>query len=1162
MLETEIVNRALKRAKTWQDHIVISKERDERDFELLMSKLFEDPQNKLFLIELLDQSFRSNDPKRIANQLEYLFKKYEKCDFFPFIESVLLVVFKRIGLHLPHISIPLFIKFLREDVNHVVIKGENEYLMAHIRERKREGTMVNLNFIGESVLGEEEARYRLNHYKEALLNPDITYLSIKISTIFSQIEPLAHAWSVDEITKRITEIYEVATASTPHKFVNLDMEEYRDLRLSIDAFKQTLSQPQFQNYHAGIVLQSYLPDSYALLQELITWAQERVKRGGAPIKVRLVKGANEQMEASEASLRGWENVVYTNKVESDANYKKMMLLLLDPSVNGAVKVGIASHNLFEQAFAYELAKESALENDYSAEMLEGMSMAAYRTLQAEGVDVILYAPVATKESFTNAIAYLVRRFDENTAEENFLRHTFDLHTDSKVWQRLEKGFLDSIKLMDSVKATPYRVQDRTLLSTKTTDNNVFENEADTDFKLPKNQEWAEKIVQKFSQDSQENRIDIDVGSPDDVTLRKEVFDKSKLPNAPIVGSYPVMSGDFVNSCVQVAKEDSDAWAQKSLLEIEEILLNVAQEFVKRRGDLIGVAATELGKTFNESDVEVSEAIDFLRFYPYTLRKLYEIEGFSSTPKGAGVVISPWNFPIAIPVGGIVAALASQNCVILKPASSAMLCAQILCECFWAAGVSKRTLQLLPTSGEIIGKVLIPHRDIDFVIFTGSEETAYRMNRTNPKLQISAETGGKDATIVTDMADKDLAIFNVVKSAFSNSGQKCSATSLLVLEAALFDDAEFKERLVDAATSLSIGSPWELQNRLSLMANKPSQKVEHALHNLEESESWALEPQFIDNNPYMMSPGIRWGTMKGDFCHHNELFAPILSVLRAENLDEAIEIVNDTGYGLTSGIESLDEREQERWREKIFAGNLYINRSTTGAIVQRQPFGGWGKSSFGSGLKAGGLSYISQFVDITISQHSIPKSANTWGDTLKEVPLSNESFALVQNFEYWNEHFFKQENDYANIRGESNVCRFVPIKNILLVLLASDTKEMVIASIMAARIVGVSMQIGYMQKSDVSDFIEQHQELLLGENCTIKEMKKEDILAECHTFSRLRFLSKMDIDNDLYTLKAQENLSFADAKFCVLGRIELLHYYHEQSISTQYHRYGNLGSYSI
>ena len=1137
-------------AASWQSEIERSREASEEKFHEIMKRMLKNPMNKIFLIELLDQSFRTHDSKRIANQLEYIFSKYEDTDIFTDFEQLLVWSFRHLGIYAPDISVALFIKYLRQDISDIVIKGEDYSLNKHLKRRGEEHTRVNINIIGEMVLGEKEAEARIQKYIKALQNPHIDYISIKISTIFSQIVPVAHEWSVNEISSRLERIYSVAMQNKfihkdkeEYKFVNLDMEEYRDINITMDAFMHTLSKEKFYSLEAGIVLQAYLPDTLQNVKKLVAWAKKRVKNGGAPIKIRLVKGANQEMELTEASLRNWPCVTYQNKAQSDANFKILMDYLIDKEVAPYVHVGIASHNLFDHALAMLLARKRGVEAYCSAEMLEGMSETAYHVLKKEGLNVILYAPIATKETFTNAIAYLVRRFDENTAEQNFLRHSFGLSVDSPAWETLLKSYDDSIEVLPQIALTPFRVQDRNkelLQAEIDIEKYIFQNESDTDFALSQNIRWAEAISEKWKNISKNGGFNASAVVGGEFVSSEEnidVLDKSQYPEKVIVGSYTKASKTDLLTAVSIAKADNDGWRRLSLSERQKVLMDVAQEFRKSRADLIGVAAAEVGKVFSETDVEVSEAIDFLNFYPYSTRKLESLDGVKAEAKGVGLVVSPWNFPIAIPTGGIAAALAAGNTVILKPSSDAVLCAYRLCQCFWDAGVSKNTLQFVPCSGEKAGKHLVTNSDVDFVIFTGGETTAAQMIKSRPDIHLSAETGGKDATIVTALSDHDQAVKNVIASAFNNSGQKCSATSLLVLEREVYEDENFKAMVIDAASSLRVGSVWELQNRIGSLVNLPSGNLEKALANLDEGEEWALEPSYADNNPYMLKPSIRWGTSRGDFCHMNELFGPVLSVVYAEDLEDAIEIVNATGYGLTSGLESLDEREQKIFKEKLLAGNLYINRMTTGAIVIRQPFGGMGKSAIGSGKKAGGFNYISQFMNLR---------------------FENRNSQIKKDFTYWFENHFNKEHDYSNIRGESNIIRYIGVKSVLLRFEENDILEEMLGSISAAKIVGAKVYVSIPQnpKSKALMYLQEKQSSLLDEGDSLSLEDEIALVKTMQKVQRIRFLQPPNIA--IYKAVAQYALYIETEPFIAHGRIELMHYFIEQSISDSYHRYGNLG----
>ncbi len=1172
-------------AYQWQKKIQVSRKDKEEHFHDMMTKMLKNPMNKIFLIELLDQSFRSNNGDRVADQLEHIFAKYKNTDFFSQFEQILIWLFRDVGIYVSSISIPLFIKYLRNDISSIVIKGEDPVLAKHLKVRRSEGTRVNINVIGEIVLSKEESQERVDKYIKLLKNLEVDYLSIKISNLFSQIVPHAHENNIVKISEQLGNIYRAAMKNTytdkdgtvKHKFVNLDMEEYRDIEITIDTFKNTLEQEEFKNYHAGIVIQNYLPDAMIYIRDLAAWAKVRVDNGGTPIKIRIVKGANQEMELTEASLRGWDNVTYSSKAESDANFKIAMDFLLDAEVAPYVHTGVASHNLFDQALAMLLAKERGTEEYCSAEMLEGMSEAAYEVLKKEGLNVILYAPIATKETFTNAIAYLVRRFDENTSDQNFLRHSFGLEVDTPAWNTLIKSYDDSIALIPTVYQKPYRTQDRNQEIIKIDidpKQYQFENESDTDFVLAANRKWAEDIRDKWQNIGEIGGFNAYPVVGGRIVQRDEdiinIIDKSQYHEKKLAGYYVQANEDDMRVAIATAKEDPDAWRKLHYLERQKILMDVAHELKLARGDLIGVAAAEVGKVFTETDVEVSEAIDFVNFYPYSVAKMSGLTGVEASAKGVGLVISPWNFPIAIPVGGIAASLAAGNTVILKPAKDSILCGYRLCQCFWDAGVSKNTLQFLPALGSEIGRYVIPSKDIDFIIFTGGEDTAYSIIKSRPDVSLNAETGGKDATIVTALADRDQAIKNVLVSAFNNSGQKCSATSLLVLEKELYEDEVFKKTLKDAVKSLQTGSVWDFSNRIGTLSNVPAGKLKKSLSYLDDDEEWLVSPRYEDKgNPYMLTPSVRWGTKNNDFCHMNELFGPVLSVMRAENLDHAIELVNATGYGLTSGIETLDKREQDYWKDNILAGNLYINRGTTGAIVIRQPFGGMRKSAIGSGKKAGGFNYVSQFMNIDYKETNLYESCSTqfiyqMRSLLTRDTVFNDECELslrhICHFTHWHEVEFLKEHDYSHIRGESNNIRYLPVESVLLRVEENDALDEILTTIMAIKMIGARIHISIPKKSKKAEFIwlESKQTSFIGKEDSISRGTEDELIEMMTKVQRIRFLHPDNVTQNIYKQVASKAIYIASDPFVSHGRLELMHYFIEQSISNSYHRYGNLG----
>ncbi len=1185
-MNKSIIDESVNLAKKWQNRANELISSYDKEFHIKMNKMLEHTQDKALLIELMDQCFRSQSNTRIADQICFLLEKHGMAHFFTLKDKTLLYLFQNIGKYFPDISVPLFVNQIREDTKTVVIKGEEENFNKHLKKRKEEKTQVNINLIGEVVLGEREANERIEKYLKILQNPNVNYISIKISTIFSQINPLDFDNTVDILVKKLSKIYAQAQkysyvnekGEKENKFINLDMEEYRDLALTVAVFKKTLEQNEFKNFYAGIVLQAYLPDSFAWQEDLCKWAKNRVQNGGTAIKFRLVKGANMEMEETQASQKHWNLVTYSKKINTDANYKKMVNYALLKENAPYMHIGTASHNLFELAYATALATNNNTEEFHTLEMLEGMSESSRLAIKEISKDVILYAPTASKEQFTNAIAYLVRRLDENTGDDNFIRYSFGLSVGTQNWNMQEELFKKSFEDEKTLFIGVNRDQDRLNekwndFSKSSYDTNSYHAEADTDFILDNNQTWAKNIIKKwkFTKDTKHETVPVVIGAKDLTDDRKisDVIDKSQLELNILAGKFANANEEDLNKAVQIAKKDIDKWRDKTHKQRHEILKQVAIKVREKRACLIGVAAAEVGKVFSETDVEVSESVDFLEFYSHSARFFENYKNLDLKAKGVGLVVPPWNFPIAIALGGIAASLSAGNTVIIKPASASVLCAYELCKCFWDAGVSKNTLQFTPCAGALAGKHLIPNKDIDFVILTGGEDTASKMLEARNDLFLSAETGGKDATIVTNMADREQAVKNVCLSAFANSGQKCSATSLLILEEEIYNDENFKKALIDTASSMNVGSVWDLQNTIGTLANKVSGNLKQAIDTLEDGEQWALKPSYAKNNPYMLKPAIKWNVKKGSFIHMNELFGPVLAVIKAEDLKDALNIVNSTGYGLTSGIESLDEREISYWKYNIKAGNLYINRGTTGAIVLRQPFGGVGKSAIGAGRKAGFYNYITQFIDFyEVSKPIINKTYES--DLLKflskcKVISGNKELyekleTALQSYMQNYENEFSVEKDYANVRGEFNHFKYIPLQNVLIRVCSDDTLFDILSRILAARISKVSFTVSINNNVDIQEYLEASKEDLFTSNDKIMVQNDNEMIQTIANFDRIIYSDINKVSKEVFKECANTLTFIVRQKAMMEGRLELLNYFTEQSISHSYHRYGNIAGY--
>ena len=1170
----------------------------ERRQQAELDRMIQNPGDKHTMMKMTDQAFRSHTPQRSADQLIHILDAQGIPRFFSPLDRTLLKGFQSFGEYLPGVAMPMVKQKMRRESSNVILPAERELLTEHLAARRDEGVRMNVNFLGEALLGETDAQQRFHSYLQALQLPEIEVMSVKISTIYSQISPLAHEHTVHEISERLELLYRAAARSTftrsdgtvVPKFLYLDMEEYRDLSLTADAFMQTLDLPGLEHVAAGIVLQAYIPDSFRMQQRLNEWARKRVENGGAPITIRIVKGANMEMERVEASLHGWPQAPYQQKMQTDANYKRMLQEGMQPKNIGAVRLGIASHNLFDLAYGLVLAAKRNTLSQVQFEMLEGMANPQRRALFELSRNMLLYAPACKQEDFVNAIGYLVRRLDENTGQENFLRHAFKLKVGSEDWEELEQGFLDSFKLIDTLPDAPRRTQDRRdpiAFEEQHTTNGWqnFHNEPDTDFCLPQNTLWAKDIIQTWLEkvDNKVTDIPLVINGAElrDGREVRESFDPSR-PKMISARYRQANSGD-VKTAMGCATSDDDGWRELSASERQGVMRKVAHELRNARGDLMGAAMIDGGKTLTESDPEVSEAIDFVEFYSQTAKYFSELPGIIAEGQGVVVVVSPWNFPIAIPCGGIGAALAAGNTVILKPASDTVLSAYELCKCFWRGGVSQKTLQFFPCSGATVGAELVSHPEVNTVILTGGTETALSMLGNHPTMNLLAETGGKNATIVTALADRDLAIKNVLHSAFGHSGQKCSATSLLILEDEVFQDDEFRTALCDAVKSLRVGPANELQTKMGPLIRPPSGDLERGLKELETGETWAVLPREVDDNPCLYSPGVKWDVTPGSYTHMTEFFGPVLAVMSARHLHEAINMTNATGFGLTSGLESLDDREQEEWLDNIRAGNLYLNRGTTGAIVLRQPFGGMGKSAFGPGIKAGGPNYVAQLMHFEETETNNEPVTNfedenndddlitEFARKLQTLPDCAADFTpaeiqpvltAIASYQYYHRTEFGQEHDHFRLVGQDNIRRYLPVRELRVRVHPDDTFFEIFARVAAAKVAGCRITVSYPADGphNLVSLLDDLTESWAGGIEFVEE--DDDQLARIilqHDTDRVRYSSAGRVPLNVRQAAPQTQIFLADAPVRKHGRIELLWYLQEQSLCINYHRYGNLGA---
>ncbi|WP_235940958.1 proline dehydrogenase family protein [Paramicrobacterium fandaimingii] len=1076
---------------------------------------------------------------------------------------------------LPQIVVPIARRVLREMVSHLIIDASDAKLGPAIAKIKKDDVGLNINLLGEAILGEHEAERRIAGTKALLARKDVDYVSIKVSSTVAPHNHWAFNEAVERIQNHLAPLLEQAKNASPQKFINLDMEEYKDLDLTLAVFTGILDRPEFKQLEAGIVLQAYLPDALGAMMHLQEWAAQRVADGGAPIKVRLVKGANLPMEHVDAAIHGWPAATWDTKQGSDTSYKAVLDYALHPERIRNLRVGVAGHNLFDVALAWLLAKARGAQDGVDFEMLLGMATGQAEVVKRDVGSLLLYTPVVHPQEFDVAIAYLIRRLEEGASHENFMSAVFELNESETLFEREKQRFLASLADLEAITGDgdvesfdvpkPSRQQDRrdydeagaeARIETRIAAgrNGEFENTPDTDPDLDGNREWGRAIANRMAE--------------------------SALGVAQVEAAH-ISDEASLNDAIERGISAADAWQALGADERARILYRAGEKLEERRADLLEVAGSEAGKTLDQGDPEVSEAIDFANYYAMLGQQLEQVDGASHTSKKLVAVIPPWNFPIAIPAGGTLAGLASGASVIIKPASNSARTGAVMVEALWDAGVPRDVLQLAQFSDRELASKLVSDERVDRLILTGSYETASTFRELRQDLPILAETSGKNAIIVTPNADLDLAAKDVAQSAFGHAGQKCSAASLVILVGSVAKSKRFRSQLLDAVQSLKVGTPEHLSTQMGPVITAPSGKLLRGLTTLGPGESWAIKPEplasdsplALDKNGEnkLWSPGVRDGVQRGSEYHLVEYFGPILGIMTADTLDEAIDMVNDIEYGLTTGLHSLDSDELATWLDRVQAGNLYANRGITGAIVRRQSFGGWKKSAIGAGTKAGGPNYLHGLVDWSdaapagssrsprVPAAALLGAAERSGVTGDELDWL--ASALGTDATAWADEF-GIARDASQLGVERNMLRYCPVN--VTIRVAADAPlhhvvRAVAAGLAAESTPTVSTPIALPER--IMNAMRASGVAIHFEDNAAWMKRVADLAAKQgpEASERIRIVAGASREAEVATVyaasKGKPDVAVYGGEVVSAGRVEMLPHLHEQAVSITAHRFG-------
>ncbi len=908
-------------------------------------------------------------------------------EYFAHLERAPLIVrqgLRRISRNslLPHVVAPIVRTGVKTLARQFFAGQDPPDALPSFRKLRRNGFALSVDLLGEQVLSDTEATEYVRRYLEllAFLGPETARwhhdplldaddrspiprfdISLKVSSLYSQLDPLDWEASLDRTRKELAPV--VKAAMLFNASLTLDMEHYYLKDLTIAIFKSLMDEHKDLQF-AGIALQAYLKDTKEDLLRIIEWAKESRRR----ITVRLVKGAYWDYETVVNRQKGWPVPVFLRKEESDYNYEELTKILLENSEH--IRPALGTHSIRSISHAIAVAESLGLPREtLEFQMLYGMAEPITKALQRLGFRLRMYTPVG---ELISGMAYLIRRLLENTSNESFLR----------------KSFYESRSLEQWLQPPAPSTQDEA----EGLPSDTFTNEPSVDFSRASNRKAMREALKK-ARESFGKEYPLIIGQGEVWTDKHIVSVNPARPDEP-VGRVASAGIEEAESATGAAREAWDGWRRTPPEERAGCLFRAAKEIRERRFELMALEVYEVGKTWKDADADVTEAVDYLQYYGREMLRLGtprrlggypgEDNEYRYVPRGVGVVISPWNFPLAIPAGMVSAGIVTGNCIIFKPSGLSSVLGYKLSEVFRLSGLPSGVLNFLPGSGGDVGEYLVSHPAVDFIVFTGSKDVGLRIVRLageTPPAQknvkrVIAEMGGKNAIIIDETADLDEAVKGVLESAFVYQGQKCSACSRVITIGEVFH--RFCKRLKDAAESIRIGPAEEPATFMGPVVDEVAYGKIQEYIEIGRREGRVILAREVRNNGYFIGPAIIAEVDTDSRVAQEEIFGPVLSVMRANDMDEALRMANSTPYALTGGVFSRSPANIEKVIAELRAGNLYVNRKITGALVGRQPFGGFGMSGVGS--KSGGPDYLLQFMNPkSISENTLrrgfaPKNA--------------------------------------------------------------------------------------------------------------------------------------------------------------------------------------------
>lgn len=1108
--------------------------------------LLNDHMGKAFFHAVSDQCFRSSSSSRSMDQYAYLLSLYDLPESLSGMERIKFSSINSLYKKMPSYAKKALYKYL-------ITHARPFFLDPAILEKKQKepAPPFNVDCYCSPPLCKEDIQKHIEYYTYFAKNDKVNALTINIENLIIDSPSFCFKRQLKQLTKHIRTILMVHlqthTATCTQFFLEANLYIYDALLL--EAFLTLLEDEALRPLELGIVLHSYYPDSFSSAKLVLEAAKAKHASGGAKTIVTLSKGKFLKKEAQLASSLGCAQPCFLKKELTDANFKKILKLLISNTSIHHTHVHVFTHNLLDIAYSLILKAKEEIDEGLFFEMVQNLSQPLAKALSHIGKQVIEKKTYVPKSYEKQAIITLYRKISDQSNPYSFICTTRETDREGAQWKRQLKRFESSFALMHKVPEEPRFLSAKT---PKAMDR--FIHEPPLWATHPEHQGLIENALKKPQYE------EVKLTYLKDVELTKQAKpDPHHLSKTLYHVEFPEL--ESFEKLLKVMRVDKEGFL-KNVEALKEKIAKAATLLKEQKQALIAHQVHDIAMPFHLASDQVRALIDYANLAISLLPSLLRHQDMHFAPIG-NVVICPHPFmPLSTAAQAIFSALACGNSVIVTASIDTFYVLYTFIKTLWQAGFGDDQVMLLPAGTEAMVK-LAQIDSVDSMHYFGMREEGLKLARERKSRLFHGEFEGKNSTIITAMSDKSLAIKHAIHSAFCFSGKHPFSTSLLILEKEVFQDPRFKDHLKQTVQSLHVGPAYDPSCMITPLVQNPNSLEEKMLQDLE-SDLWLVKPKRLNEESNLYSPGVIWGIARGDFFHLNPLNIPILAVMEADNLDEAIYLANNTPFGLSQCLESLDSREHKQWLGNIKTGSRFINISSTHLMVKKNPISAIKHSSLGASVSRGGPNslipylYIQQ-VGIPKEKYPVDQRVNNLTRLLEQISLSAEDlgiwYASISSYAFFYQQF-KRERDLVKITGEDHTLLYRPMKKILFRIKKVDNPLDFLRIFAAGLTAHIPMEVSWEKMPLFEDKQIDWQSLLPGYK--LYEEEQTSFLKKLQQGSSQMVRMIGEPTNEEKQLAAISGTQIESGTPFSNGRFELMLYFHEIVTSSTYHRFGNLG----